>query len=295
MKNRININSDRNYIIEDRCYPGIGFGTYPLRDDICEKAVNEALEVGYRIIDTATFYQNFIPIGKVLKKINRNEVYLISKVWPDSQTPPKLRQDLKITLEKLQTDYLDTYLLHWPNSKLAIEEILYTMEELREQGLIQHIGLSNITINHLKRVQDLNIDLSWVQVEMNPLFCDFDLLKFCQKDNICIQAWAPLGRGKISKDDLLTRIGNTHKKTASQIALKWIVQHGCLPLVGSKNPSHILQNFEINNFTLSKEEMDEIDERAKVGKRERVTKDANLGFTDEFDFSLEECWPKKNV
>lgn len=286
--------NDGTCTIEGIVYPIVGFGTYPLKNETCIDAVKKALKLGYRIIDTATFYDNFNSIGKALKEIERKDIYIISKAWPDAQTSSKLHQDLEMTLEQLQTNYLDAYLLHWPNSRIPIEETMMAMEELRKEGLIRQIGMSNITVNHLKRVQQLGIALSWVQVEMNPLFCDFELLEFCHENDISIQAWAPLGRGRVSKDDLLTSFGNTHEKTASQIALKWIAQHDCVPLVGSKNSIHIQQNLEINDFTLSKEEMNEIDARAKVGKRERVTEEMGIGFTDEFDLSLEECWPIEN-
>lgn len=279
--------------IEHVKYPAVGFGTYPLKDEICSYAVEQAIEAGYRIIDTATFYKNFIPIGKALKKFGRHNFYIISKVWPDAHTSGRLRQDLQMTLQQLETDYLDTYLLHWPNSKVSIEETLDTMNELRKKGLIRHIGLSNVTVNHLKRALELNIPISWVQVEMHPLFYDPELLKFCHENSITVQAWAPLARGRVSTDSFLATIGEKYGKTPSQIAIRWIIQHGCIPLPGSKSRNHIRQNMEVMDFVLTQEEMDAIDERAKAGERKRITEETGLGFTDEFDFSYEECWPKK--
>lgn len=280
--------------IEDISYPAIGFGTYPLREEVCLKAVSQACELGYRIIDTATFYGNFIPIGRALKAsgLKRENFYIISKVWPDDQTPEKLKKDLKKTLQELQTNYLDAYLLHWPNSKISIEDTLRTIEELRGRGLIRHIGLSNVNVNHLKRALETNVKIAWVQVEMHPQFYDPELLKFCQENSIGIQAWAPLGRGRLSEDPVLDRLGKKYNKTAAQIALKWIIQHQCIPLPGSKSPSHMKENINVGDFILSNEEMEEINHRAAKGQRERVTTEAGVGFTDEFDFSYEECWPK---
>lgn len=279
--------------IEHVQYPAVGFGTFPLKGDTCFKALLLAAKAGYRIIDTATYYENFDPIADLLKKEERAHFYIISKVWPHSHTRQLLKEDLKTTLEKLQTDYLDAYFLHWPNSKLPIEETLSTLEEFRVDKLIRHIGLSNVTINHLKRALELKIPIAWIQVEMNPFYYDPELLLFCKNHGIAVQAWAPLGRGKINTDPLLIDLGNKHKKTASQIALRWIIQNGCLPLPGSKSEKHIKENINVMDFTLSEEEMAQINERAAHGNRERVTLDMGVGFTDEFDFSYEECWPNR--
>lgn len=271
-------------------YPIIGFGTYPLTGNVCTEAVEQAAKVGYRIIDTATYYRNFDGIAKALQNQDRDRFYIISKVWHDKQTPKDLRKDLNFTLEQLQTDYLDAYLLHWPNSEIPIEETLAAMDELRQDKKIRHIGLSNVSVNHVKRALELGIPITWVQIEMHPYFYDPKLLKFCQEHSIGVQAWAPLGRGRISEDALLARIGKKYGKTSSQVALRWIIQHDCMPLPGSKSEKHIRENMDVTDFILSKEEMEEIDRRAKVGERERFTIET-IGFEDEFDFSYEECWP----
>ncbi len=230
----IEIIPDGKCQIEGKEYPVIGFGTYPLQNETCFKAVSHAAEFGYRIIDTATFYDNFEPIGKALKVFGRENFYVISKVWPDSQTPKKVINDIETTLTRLQTTYLDAYFLHWPNSAISIEDTLFAMEELRTSGKIRHIGLSNVNVNHVKRALEVGIPISWVQVEMHPFFYDADLIEFCRAHSIGVQAWAPLGRGRLSNDPLLKEIGARYSKTASQVALKWIVQHGCLPLPGAK-------------------------------------------------------------
>lgn len=273
-------------------YSAVGFGTYPFKDETCLTAVEIASENGYRIIDTATYYENFDPISHVLKKYGRSNFYLISKVWPNSHSSQLLRNDLKLTLEKLQTNYLDAYFLHWPNSSIPIEETLSTLEEFRVNQLIRHIGMSNVNINHLKRALELKIPITWVQVEMNPFYYDPELLTFCKKNNITVQAWGPLGRGRINDDILLANLGTKYRKTSSQIAIKWIIQNGCIPLPGSKNPKHIKENIDVMDFVLTEEDMKTINERARNGQRERVTLDMGAGFADEFDYSYEECWPK---
>lgn len=275
-------------LIDQVDYPAVGFGTYPLTGNGCFKAMDKAASIGYRIIDTATFYQNFVPIGQVLKNYGRERFYIISKVWPNSQTAAGIHQDVEDTLKQLQTSYIDAYLVHWPNHQISIKETLGAMNELRLNKKIRHLGLSNVTVNHLKRVLELNIPITWVQVEMNPAFYDPGLLAFCQEHNIAVQAWAPLGRGALSKDKVLAIIGKKYGKTASQIALRWIVQHKCIPLPNSQNEKHLRENFDIANFSLTDEEMQSIDNRAKKGSRTRVS-------FDEFDYTYEQVWPKKQL
>lgn len=156
----IEINPAGKCQIEGKKYPVIGFGTYLLHNETCFKAVSHAAEFGYRIIDTATFYNNFEPIGKALKTFGRENFYVISKAWPNSHTPKQLRSDIETTLKRLQTTYLDAYFLHWPNSAIPIEDTLFAMEELRMSGKICHIGLSNVNVNHLKRALEVGVPIS---------------------------------------------------------------------------------------------------------------------------------------
>lgn len=273
-------------------YPIVGFGTYPLTGKVCEEAVKQAVKLGYRIVDTATYYENFDALARALKGQDRQHFYIISKVWHDMQSPANLRKDLDVTLKQLQTDYLDAYLIHWPNSKISIEKTLATMEELRLEKKIRHIGISNVSVNHLKRALEIGVPITWVQVEMHPYFFDKKLLDFCLKHAITIQAWRPLNLGSTREDELLQEIGRKYDKTACQVALRWIVQHGCVPLPGSKNEKHIRENLNSLNFVLAKEDMDKIDQRALRGTRFRLTETHGLGFSDELDFTYEECWPK---
>lgn len=274
-------------------YPAIGLGTYPLQGDLCYQAVAKAIDIGYQIIDTATYYKNFDSIGKAIKKIGRNELYVISKVWPTAHTKNGIFQDIEQTLKNLQTDYLDAYLLHWPNSSVDIEETLFAMREIQQKGLIRHIGLSNITIYHLQRAMETGNSIDCVQNEMNPFFYDNALLQFCHTQKIGFQAWAPLGRGRARSNELLQRLAKKYNKTEAQIALYWIFQHGCIPLPGSSNPHHMQLNFQCSDFLLSQSDMEEINQHASIGSRERIIPEWDLGFSDEFDFSYHQCWPKK--
>lgn len=123
-----------NCLVNDKVYPTVGFGTFPFKDQVCFKAVMEAIQEGYRIIDTATFYDNFIPIGQAINEFNRTDFYLISKVWPNAHTKIGLLKDIQHTIKCLNTEYLDAYLLHWPNHNISIEETLSAMQELKSAG-----------------------------------------------------------------------------------------------------------------------------------------------------------------
>jgi len=272
--------------IEGIDYPMVGFGTYLH----CKEGVETAAKLGYCILDTATYYFNFDEIAQALKMFDRSQFYIISKVWRDKQWPDDLMEDLNATLQQLQIDCLDAYLLHVPNSEIPIEKTLTAMQQLREAKKIRHIGLSNVSVNHVKRALEIGVPIHWVQIEMHPHFYDPQLIAFCKKQGIVVQAWAPLGRGRIAQDPILAKMGEKYGKTAAQVAMRWIIQHGCIPLPGSKNAKHQYENIHVFDFTLSDEEMEEIDRGAVVGKRERFTKEI-FGFQDEFDFSYEECWP----
>lgn len=282
--------------IEQQEYPAVGFGTAHMKrtPELCSNTVKAAAELGYRIIDTATRYMNFVPISQALEGFERRDFYIISKVWHNAQSAKKLHEDLLMTLDQLKVTYIDAYLLHWPNSKVPIEETLYAMEELRNKKLIRHIGLSNITVHHLKRALQVGVPIAWVQVEMSPFFYDPELLAFCRQNSIAVQASAPLHESGISEDPFLSELGKKYGKTPAQIALRWILQHECLSLPRSGNRVHMQQNKDILDFTLSEQEMKDINARAKVGTRKiRVIGEAVKieGFTDEFDFSYEQCWP----
>ncbi|MDP1834418.1 MAG: aldo/keto reductase [Chlamydiales bacterium] len=274
-------------------YPAVGFGTCLIHDQNCKNSVDWAAYEGYRIIDTATLYSNFVPVGESIKRHGRQNFYIVSKVWHNQLAPANVRKDLAKTLGQLKTNYLDAYLIHWPNSNIPIEDTLWTMEDLRKSGKIRHIGLSNVTVHHLKRALETGVPISWVQIEMHPFFCDFDLLEYCAQKGIAVQAWCPLDRGgRVKGDALLQELGQKYRKSPQQIALRWINQHGCIPLPCSSNPEHIRQNLLVTDFSLTAEEMGQIDERARYGSRRGATK-AELGFTDEFHFTYEQCWPRK--
>ena len=270
--------------------PMVGFGSDKLLGQECTDVIMLAAEQGYRIIDTATAYKNQDAIGNALKKLDRQQFYIVSKVWHDMQEPQKVQKDLESTLKNLKSDYLDAYLIHWPNRAIPIEKTLLAMEALRQQQKITHIGMCNVTVNHLRKALAVGVPLSWVQVEMNPNFFDQELYTLCLKHSIAYQTWRPLDFGRLNQDSLLINIGKKYDKSACQIALRWIVQNGCIPLPGSRNKDHIRDNINIMDFSLTTADMQLLNQRAIPGKRFRLEMNYGLGFTDEFDLSYEDCW-----
>lgn len=272
--------------------PPVGYGTWPNKGKECTKAVKEALKNGYTILDTATFYNNFEAIAEAIKDKNREELTIISKVWPTDQSPDDLKKDLEKTLQRLNTPYIDIYLLHWPNSAIPIQETLKAMEELRRDGKIREIGVSNFTTRHLKKALKTNIPISWNQIEVSPQFYDPELLAYCHDHGIKVQGYSPIGRGDLVNDPKLCRLGSKYGKTPSQIALRWCLQHQVLPLPSSKNPKHIAENLDVYDFELTSREMEEINTQAKKGIQNRLTPEKKLDYVDEFDFTYDECWPQ---
>ncbi|CDZ79277.1 2,5-diketo-D-gluconic acid reductase A [Legionella massiliensis] len=273
--------------------PMVGFGSDRRLGQECTDLILEAADLGYRIIDSATAYKNLDAIAKALKQLDRSEFYLISKVWHDMLEPENLSKDLDSTLKILGTDYLDAYLIHWPNRSIAIDKTLAEMDKLRKQNKVRHIGICNVTVNHLTKLLEVGIAISWVQVQMNPNFFDKPLYELCQQHSIAFQAWWPLAFGSIQSDQQLIQIGQKYNKSASQVALRWIVENGCIPLPGSKNRTHMQENLSIMDFSLSQDDLQAINHRAIPGNRFRLRLDYGLGFEDEFDLSYEQCWDLK--
>lgn len=244
--------------------PILGFGTWQLNGNTCIKSVETALEVGYRHIDTAEIYENEEQVGTAIKnfKISRKEIFITSKVWQNELNYERLIKSCDLSLKRLKTDYLDLYLIHWPDKYLDMEEILKAFKKLYEEKKIKAFGVSNFTINHLidtlKITNKINLPLTINQVEFHPLFYQKELLEFCDKNNIKIAAYCPLARGAVFKNKTLIKIANKYSKNAGQISLKWILQKGMIAIPKSAEESHIKENFDLN-FSLSEEDIKEID------------------------------------
>lgn len=242
--------------------PAIGFGTWKLEGFSCTDSVAEAIRIGYRHIDTADSYGNHDEVGQGIIKsaVPREEIFLTSKVWWDKLSGENVKKSVGRFLEELRTDYLDLLLIHWPNRSVPINETLNAMQEIKQLGKIRSLGVSNFTINHLKKTNETNIHPVVNQVEMHVSFNQKEMRDFCNEEKIIVTAYSPLGRGSDIENDMLKYMADKYKKTPAQIALAWIMSKGVVPIPKSSHPERIKENFESINIELTDEDIKKIDD-----------------------------------
>lgn len=238
------------------------FGTYPLMGSDLTNALKTALNVGYRSIDTAQMYENEDAVGDFIATcdVNRNDLFITTKVHPDNYTPEKFIPSVKESLQKLKLDTVDSLLLHWPVAHDGDNTTpLQLLEECHKQGLTQYIGVSNYNGKMMQdAVKTISTPLVCNQVEFHPLLNQDKLLSIANDLNIPLTAYCPVARGEVFKYELFTTIGNAIGKTAGQVVLKWILQKGVTLQVMSTNPTNIQANYELDNWELSADHMAQI-------------------------------------
>lgn len=241
--------------------PSIGFGTYKSgNDEDTARIVKYALEIGYRQIDTASFYGNEVGVGKGIKDsgIKREEIFLVTKLWNDDHGYENTIKAFNKSLEKLQVEYIDLYLIHWPNKLNA--ETWRAFEYLYKIGKVKAIGVCNFKIGHLEELKATAEIMPMVnQVEIHPLSSKDIMLDYCNKNNIQLVAWSPIMRGKIFSNELIIALAEKYKKTIAEIILRWHIQRGVIPIPKSSNEERIKENIDIFDFKISEEDMAIID------------------------------------
>ncbi|MFA5106394.1 MAG: aldo/keto reductase [Candidatus Micrarchaeia archaeon] len=249
-----------------RKIPILGFGTWRLTSSESVKAVSHALKSGYRLIDTAAYYQNEAEVGKAIResKIHRKDVFVTTKLWNSDHSDPKAA--FEKSLAALGLEYIDLYLIHWPVPER--NESWKVLEGLLDSGKVKSIGVSNFTIRHLDELLDsASIVPAVNQVEFTPYLYQKELLDYCKKKGIRLEAYAPLTRGSKLADPLLSEIASKHKKTAAQVILRWSIQHGVIPLPKSEKPARIAENAALFDFQLDDKDMamlDSLDEGLRM-------------------------------
>ncbi len=259
--------------------PYFGLGVY-LSEDGSEviNAVKWAIQAGYRHIDTAAIYDNEEGVGEGIKAsgVPREDIFLVSKVWNTEQGYDSTIKAFETSLQKLNTEYLDLYLIHWP-VKGKFKETWKALEELYRQKRIRAIGVSNFLQHHL---EDLLPEASIVpmvnQMEFHPYLVQQDLLDFCRTKNIQYEAWSPLMQGKIFELDVFKKMAGKYKKTIAQLVLRWDLQKGVITIPKSSKKQRIIDNAAVFDFSISKEDMAVLD---KLDKGKRFGPDP-----DTFDF-----------
>lgn len=249
--------------------PCVGFGTYLTPDgDTAVRAVEDALNAGYRHIDTAAIYKNEKSVGRAIQEsgINRSELFVTSKVWNSDQGFDPTLRAFERTLSDLQLEYLDLYLIHWPvpkghdhDWKKMNRETWRAMEQLLEEERVRAIGVSNFKPHHLNALMETAVILPMVdQIEIHPGLNQNDTVGFCKEHDIVVEAWGPLSQGKLFKIKDLDELADRYHKTVAQVCLRWHLQRGIVPLPKSVNPSRIAENADIFDFELTAEDMDYI-------------------------------------
>lgn len=223
-----------------------------------------ALEAGYRHIDTATIYGNEEAVGMALEtaQIPREQLWITSKVWYENLAPDAIKKEVDESLERLQLDYLDLMLIHWPNPQCPLEASIQTLAELREAGRIRQLGVSNFPSSLLKEALAYG-PVFCNQVEYHPMLGQDELLKVTRPHDILLTAYSPLAHG-IPTNETLTAIGQKYGKSASQVALRWLIEQDRVVTVPrSSKPDHIRSNIDLFDFELDREDLLEIESLPK--------------------------------
>lgn len=251
--------------------PIVGFGTWQSKDgDEAYNAVKAALEAGYRHIDTAAAYGNEESVGQAIKDsgINREELFVTSKLWNDDHGYESAKKALDLSLQKLGLDYLNLYLIHWPNPlKFRNEwqqrnaDSWRAMEEALEDGKVRAIGVSNFRPHHLDELlKTAKVTPAVNQIFLNPSDTEDETVAYNKSHGILSEAYSPLGTGKIFTIPELKDIADKYNKTVAQIVIRWSLQHGFLPLPKSVHTDRIKQNTDIFDFELSDADVQAIDQ-----------------------------------
>jgi diketogulonate reductase-like aldo/keto reductase len=243
--------------------PQIGLGVFRTPSgEVTENAVKWALEAGYRHIDTTWIYGNEESVGKAIKAsgIPREEIFLTTKLWNEDIRQRKTREAFETSLKLLQTDYIDLYLIHWPAEGYV--EAWHEMEKLYKEGRIRAIGVSNFHAHHLETLAESSEIIPAVdQIESNPYFNNQALIDYCHSKEIQVEVWSPLGGtgGTILSDPVLQAIGKKYGKSPAQVVIRWHIQRNTIVLPKSVHQDRIIANLNVFDFTLSEDDMKQID------------------------------------
>ena len=235
--------------------PMAGIGTFLLTPDEAEASVLSALECGYRLIDTANAYVNEKAVGRAMKHsgLSREEIFLEAKLWPSLYEQPDV---VEKTLQRLDTDYIDLLLIHQPAGNYVAG--YRQMEKAYKEGKVRAIGLSNFNKEQIREILDIcEVKPAVLQTEVHPYYQEKGLKEFLSEQKMYIQAWYPLGHGDkaLLEESLFAELGKKYGKSNAQIILRWHIQDGNIVIPGSKNPTHIKDNFALFDFELTEEEM----------------------------------------
>ena len=244
--------------------PQLGFGTFQIEPGDTAEAVSKAIEIGYRHIDTAQMYGNEKEVGEGIRAsgVDRGDIYVTSKLNNSFHEPGDARESFDKTLSEIGFDYVDLFLIHWPLPTRYDGDFVstwQTIEEFKKDGRSRSIGVSNFQPEHLDQLASETDTVPAInQIEVHPYFTNEDVRAYDQEHGIATEAWSPIAQGNVLDDDTLGRISEKVGKTVAQVVLRWHVQRGDIVFPKSVTPSRMEENFDLFDFELESEDMEEI-------------------------------------
>lgn len=255
--------------------PEVALGVYKMQDGATTvQAIKNALDIGYRHIDTAAFYHNEAEVGQAIRESNvpREEIFVTTKIWPDRIREGTQREAFEESDRALGLDYIDLLLVHWPVAG-KVKETWAIFQDIQKTGKVRSIGLSNHRIEDIQTIQEMDGEQPVVnQIEVHPYFQQNELVNYCHENQICVEAWGPLCSGKndLLQEPLLVEFGKKYKKNPAQIVLRWHVQRNIIPLPKSAHLERQKENIDLFDFELTRADME------AIAKMDRT--DGRLGY-----------------
>jgi len=247
--------------VQDVQVPALGLGTARMKGETCREAVETGLNLGYRHIDTAQMYNNEDAVGTAVtaSRVDRENVFLTTKINRGNQSYDDVLSSFAGSLERLGMEYVDLLLIHAP-SRIPVEETIRAMNQLQEEGRVRYIGVSNFSVQQTKEaVTASETPIVTDQVKYHPFHGQNNLLEYCIGNNVMLTAYSPLARGRVADDGTLSEMGSRYGKTASQVALRWLIQQenvSAIPKASSRD--HLKENIDIFDFELTDKEMQQV-------------------------------------
>ncbi|CAL75980.1 2,5-diketo-D-gluconate reductase B [Bradyrhizobium sp. ORS 278] len=261
--------------------PKLGLGTFRMQGTVCRDAVESALALGYRHIDTAEMYANEDAIGAALAaaQIAREDLHVTTKVWPENLAPDAIRRAFDTSLKKLRLDFVDLYLIHWPATGMNLPAAMETLMALKQEGRTRAIGVANFTVALLKQaVEDIQAPVACNQVEYHVMLDQSKLMAYMKSRSIPLVAYCPLAQGRAAGDETLAGIGRKHGAGAAQVALKWLLdQDGVAAIPKAARPESQQANWDAMKVQLDDED------RATIAALPKDKRFVNPGFAPDWD------------